>query len=443
MSTPIQNLLRRHLAYLATLARKIKRMLTFHDHIDHRGRPKRLAYVLLFALALSARIGYLLVFRPAFQEWPDCRHYEAIGWRLAQGLPYDDPTESPPAIYRPPLVPVYIATVYRILGRAPLAAQLGNALLGALGVLALARCASILGGANAGVTAGLTAALYPYFIFVTGTCYPEALGIPLISTLVLVLVKNTCSPRLPRAAMGTLGALIGIGALCRPNWLVTLPLAIPAVYLARRSRGKPTPFASLGIALVAWACVWTPWSVRNLLTYDGLILITASGGLNFYYGNHPEATWLSKTAVPPPPQFPGLGPKDTERRLYSLGWQYVREDPERFISLWAAKLLGQWQPMPNIKDHEIPPLKVAVAAVSYTLLLFSTIVGVVPAIRNRRSEILLLLSIAVADSCLAAFFIAPTRLRLPFDNVLILTAVMVLLRSPRRNADTILTSVNR
>ena len=102
----------------------------------HQGRAcnltaSRRVTLLIFLLALGVRLTYVGIDgREQWQAWPDSRHYEKIGWRLARGVGYDDPSESPPAIYRPPLLPFVIAAVYRTIGQYPLAVQSVQAVLG-------------------------------------------------------------------------------------------------------------------------------------------------------------------------------------------------------------------------------------------------------------------------------------------------------------------------
>ena len=397
------------------------------------GRPQTLRTV-LFALcvfigALGTREAYLLIVRPDYAAYPDTQHIERIAWRLAQNAGYDDPYESPPAIYRPPLSPFLISLVYRLVGRVPAAFQHVQAVIGAIGAVCLYSCAVLLFSRRAGLIAGLGASIYPYFVYLTGVFYPEAIGVPLFSGCTLLFVIASRGDRFNMLSMGCLGVALGLCALCRPNWLLSAALLIPAVCLSRYLSHRRITAWPVVVSVVAWATVWTPWTIRNLRTYQAPILITASGGYNFYLGNAPDATWDSKTAVSLPPDYPGSEGiiassevSQIEREWYRLGWDRVREQPFRAVVLWAGKLLHLWQPLPSIKHHRVASGQLVLACVSYAVLLMAGLVGIIAQTRARIWELPLLLSVAVVDSCLVAVFITPVRLRLPFDAILILAA---------------------
>ena len=382
--------------------------------------------VAVFLLAFAVRIGYLAVFRPGVEDWPDSRHNERIGWRLAQGEPYDHPEENPPASYRPPLLPFLIASIYRLVGRDPFVVQCSIAMLGAAGACALALAGRQMGRPQTGIWAGIAAALYPHHVFVCGTLYPEAIGVPLLELLVLLFVMNVCRDRMALTPMILLGAVLGLCALCRANWLVTLPLCLPLLYLCRRWRGRPSRMGLFPVAILAWLILWCPWAARNTLTHGGPMLITASGGKNFFLGNNPGSRWNSKTGVPILPEIVQrerelrTDPRALEAFFYEIAWGHVRSDPLRYLRLWLGKLAYLWQPFDSIKHHSIALYAVLLASGSYLAVLFWAVLGVVTAVRNREWIIPALLLLCLADSVLISLFITPHRLRIPFDSILLL-----------------------
>lgn len=410
-------------------------------HPDHPAFAATLRLALIvFVLTLATRTAYLVVLQPHFGDWPDARHIEQIGWRLAQGQGYDHPGDNPPAIYRPPAMPMLIATVYKFVGRKPFVVQLVLATLSSLSVVALFYAACRLVRPKMGFLVALAAAVYPYFVFVAGTFYPEALGVFLLSLLALVFLLNVQRPRASVPGMLLLGGIVGLCGLCRPNWLITLPLAIPLVYVCRRLLHLESRPAPVFAALLAWGLVWSPWTIRNTFAYGHPIPVSASGGKNFYLGNKADARWNSKTAVSVPQEVIEReyelrnDPPALERYFYGLAWQYVRDNPLRCLGLWCGKLAHLWQPIPAIKDHKIAALKLVAAAVPYTLLLLAAVAGAVIAIRRRCWELLALLTLVVLDSALVAAFITPARLRIPFDVILLITAGLALAAAGWRKA---------
>lgn len=396
--------------------------------------------ILILVVGLVPRLAYIGLFgRDEWRAWPDSRHYERIGWRLAQGSGYDSPEESPPAIYRPPLVPFIIGSVYSITGRRPLAVQLLQAILGALACVFVGLSAARLYGCRVGVAAALTTALYPHFVYLPAVFYPEAVGVVLVGLCMLLFIANADRIQLRLPYMVALGFCTGLGALCRPNWLLTLPLLIPAVYAGRRVRGLASPMGPGAAAVLAWVVVWAPWTARNFCAYGAPVLITCGGGLNFYLGNNPHATWNSKTDVPKPAIMNDLRsdrPQDLDREFYQLGLEYVRKNPGRTIQLWLGKLINYWQPLPEIKDHPIGLLAMAVATIPSVAVLLGALCGVVAALLRRDCMLVILLAVPLIDSSVTAIFITPSRLRIPFDSILILAGVVCVasLRSGQRAA---------
>ena len=407
-----------------------------YPHTMRRGAaPVTLA---LIVLALCVRGGYLINFKPDVMEWPDGRHNEAIAWRLAETGQYDDPADNPPAIYRPPLLPFTIAAVYEFAGREPRVVQGVLALLGAIGVGFLHRVALHLTTSRVALLVALAAAFYPYFSFVCGTFYPEALGVPLMALAALLFVVNCQSARMRATPMLLLGVTIGVGALCRPNWLVSLWLLVPMVYAVRWLAGRPRSLPLVALALVVWIGVWSPWTLRNWRAYGKPILITASGGKNLYLGNKPDATWNSKTAVEVTEEDLAAearwhnDPPALEKYYYGKAFEHIRANPGRFVSLWLGKFVHLWQPMPSVKDHDVSTYKVLIAAGSYGCLLLAAFVGFARAAVTRRWELLALLALLLIDAFVISFFITPARLRIPFDVILLLAAGYAF--APRRHA---------
>ncbi|RMF81536.1 MAG: hypothetical protein D6744_07080 [Planctomycetota bacterium] len=396
--------------------------------LDSRARRTLRTTVALVVLALLARCAYLLVFQPDVADWPDGRHNEQIGWRLASEGRYDDPADNPPAIYRPPLLPLTIAAVYELFGREPRAVQFTLALFGALGVGLLHRAALRLMSSRAALIAGAAAAAYPYFVFVCGTFYPEALGVPLMALVALLFLANCQSERMRVGSMLSLGLAVGLGALCRPNWLVSLWLLVPLVYVTRWLAGRPRAIVPMAAALLVWVGVWSPWTVRNWRAYGKPILITASGGKNLYLGNKPDATWSSKTGVKITAEDLVAearwhnDPPRLEKYYYTRALEHIRRDPARVAWLWLGKFAHLWQPVPSIKSQNVAAAKVAAAAIPYACVALLAVIGFLRAAASRRWELVALLALLLIDAAVISFFITPARLRIPFDVVLLLAA---------------------
>jgi 4-amino-4-deoxy-L-arabinose transferase-like glycosyltransferase len=163
--------------------------------------------------------------------------------------------------------------------RALTAIKLGQAVLGALLVVALARLGAALFGARAGGAAGLLAALYPDLAWYAAHFWSETLFLAFLWWGMERLVAADGAPGF-RAAVAA-GALWGLAVLTRETNLYFVPVA--AVWLAwgraGSGRRKAAAFALAAIVVVA------PWTYRNWLTLDAFIPVSTAGGQNLFQGN--------------------------------------------------------------------------------------------------------------------------------------------------------------
>jgi hypothetical protein len=92
-----------------------------------------------------------------------------------------------------------------------------------------------------------------------------------------------------------------------------------------------------------------PWTVRNAIEMDSLLLITSSAGLNFRIGHAPYSTghWThgahDELGVG---EFPGRTEAEvrSQRQGFSRGLSYFVSHPGREVELVAPKLFWLWRP---------------------------------------------------------------------------------------------------
>ena len=83
-------------------------------------------------------------------------------------------------------------------------------------------------------------------------------------------------------------ATLGVAALCRPNYLLMIPLLIFGILVVHRRRLRETVIPILILILVPSVTIGTV-TLRNYVVGKDFVLISANGGITFAQGNNPWA----------------------------------------------------------------------------------------------------------------------------------------------------------
>ncbi len=83
-------------------------------------------------------------------------------------------------------------------------------------------------------------------------------------------------------------ATLGVAAICRPNYLLMIPLIIFGILVVHRKQLRETPIPILILILVPSAIIGTV-TPRNYVVGKDFVLISANAGITFAQGNNPWA----------------------------------------------------------------------------------------------------------------------------------------------------------
>jgi tetratricopeptide (TPR) repeat protein len=83
-------------------------------------------------------------------------------------------------------------------------------------------------------------------------------------------------------------ATLGVAAICRPNYLLMIPLIIFGILVVHRKRLRETPIPILILILVPSVIIGTV-TLRNYVVGKDFVLISANAGITFAQGNNPWA----------------------------------------------------------------------------------------------------------------------------------------------------------
>jgi 4-amino-4-deoxy-L-arabinose transferase-like glycosyltransferase len=359
---------------------------------------------------LVVRLVYLVAFARHYRPRSDADHYQTIAAAVAHGdgisarFPF---TYEHPTAFRPPLYPVLLGAVYRVIGVHVGAGQLLNVALGVVVVVLAALLGAQIAGHRGGVAAGIAVAVYPPLLANDVVILSEPLSLALLLAMILLLVRG-------RPAWA--GLACGLLALTLPS--AQLLLVGVAVWLVWRAGWRDAArFGAVTVIVVA------PWVVRNWVLLGDPVVVS-SNGFNFVstYSNEAAESGGFADAV-----FDDrfLRVNQTNRSEVDLDNAYrthavdaVRDDhviPLRVIRHNAARYFDL-RPDVNESAERVDGRNITVRDVTLPLVYVVTVAGIVGLWRARpRRGAELLLVQAAYFTVASIVIVAVPRLRAPLD----------------------------
>jgi 4-amino-4-deoxy-L-arabinose transferase-like glycosyltransferase len=307
---------------------------------------------LILLAALLARVAFLVLFGDTLSL--GASGYDAYAANLIEGQGYTRFEDRSGDSDLPPLYPFFLAGVYTVLGRDPLAVAAVQAVLD----LVVVGLVLIIGRRVAGETVGLLAAtfygLYPYLLFQNLSVNDTGLFILLLAAG--IALTYTARDSQHWAAAAGVGVALGLAALTKTLVLLLVPLL--ALWWGRQIGWRTA--LRLGLALgIALLAVVAPWIVRNTRLHGEFVAISTNGGSNLYQGNNPcvadylargwDAQWVD--CLNPRPA--GQSEVEADRWYRAQALDYLREHPGEWPRLLGTKLFVLWNP--RIMPYGVPP----------------------------------------------------------------------------------------
>jgi 4-amino-4-deoxy-L-arabinose transferase-like glycosyltransferase len=260
--------------------------------------------------------------------------HDQMAWRLASTGEY----QLDKGLMTAPAYIYLMAGVYALVGHAPVAVRLLNALLGLLALWGLWQLARRLAGECVANLTLLLGALHPHLLMISGWLYTENLALPLTVWAVYGLLYW-------RTGWGyaASGALLGLLALTRANFLPFV--AIAGAWLLWRERGWRPPALLLTTALLTVA----PYVAYISARYGAFVPI-GRGGYVLLWANNAHADggfdphFLERTLTiggetkPVRAWLDATDPIERDRQAMRLALQWIWENPAQWLGLLGRKL---------------------------------------------------------------------------------------------------------
>ncbi len=306
--------------------------------------------VLAWGLAVRAIVG-----APLWSADPlaralisDPAYYDGWARTLAAGGSF----EAGQPYWLPPLYPWCLSLLYRVTGGALLATYAVQALAGLLGTFLLAALADRCAGRRAALAAAWMWTLYaPVLLFEQRLLgVNAALPLSLLGAWLLVLgCERLNRDRAVRALPALAGLCFGLACLARPNLLLLAPLAVLGAWLdrARAAASRPWRVAVL-LGALGLAGGLAPGLLSNLERSGQPVLVSANGGVNFWFGNRPGAHGTFHAPGPEWGRIELQREVSVARASEALGEPV---DERRASAWWSARGRAYWieQPFQALK----------------------------------------------------------------------------------------------
>ena len=435
--------------------------------------------LLLTGLGLLIRLAYVLFIERGDPLSGDGVYYHEAANLLADGFGFTEPwrflhggaqealfVEDPstivptantalpvghiePTAGHPPLW-VLLLGASSVLGFTSVTAhQLVGVLCGAVGVAVVGwaghQLGSITGIRWTGPVAAALAAVHAGFWLNDGLVMSESLVVPVTALLLGQAVRTARSPTSRDIIL--LGLVGGLAALTRAELVLALPvLALP---LLARSGGSTTVRLRryVGVGLVA-AVVMAPWVARNLTVFDEPVLLSNGTGILVaqtncdatYFGDK-QGSWRFECALPQPlgPDGEAVDESVRDVRYRQRGIDYLTDHPARFATHVVPKRIGRYwgiyAPIGQLRaDILVEGRSFRLSVLGYVQFAALAVLAVVGGreVRRRRGPLMLLVTLPVVGTLVAALTMGSTRYRVPAEVALVLLAAVALSTLRRR-----------
>lgn len=312
-----------------------------------RARRDAVCGAAVFTIALGVRLVYLYqsAAAPTFHTpVMDAADYDILARCLLDG---GEPSTS--LFWQPVFYPLFLTVVYALSGSSILAARLVQCVLGAVTCWLTYRLGRRLFGRKVGFVAGLITALYGPLIFFETELL--ATGWAAFWAVALVLLLGAARQRLHWAVAVAVGVGGALSVVTRPTFLLFL-LAASLWLTCSWARKRPGP-RRLGLCLVGlaggFALVAVPVAAANYRLNNHFGILPASGGINLYLGNNPEAEvttayrpgrqWSALSTIPARHGVTG-DVWTVQQFYYDRAVAYARRQPGAFVRGLGHKTLG-------------------------------------------------------------------------------------------------------
>ncbi len=391
---------------------------------------KKNGAVILILIMLAGMILQLAVLFIAMEpdevEWFDPQDYIRIGRELAQWQPFST-IENERNLYFSPGYPYILAAMIKVVGPRVISIRLFHILLFPFFLYFLYRLGKDWKNELTGLILAAIALVYPFYIYVPLSLYPEAVLLYLLPFIAWLMLRNGRVPRWLSLLLS--GAVIALAVMIRPTAIFIIPVFV--FYVVFKSGWKFKKFLITGflICIIPVLAV-SGWMLRNNSVH-GKFIFSSAGGYNLLMSYNQNASIRVKLDYPLPERIQQrIDNAATKEEVQVIAREetldFIKNNPTKALKLAFFKQLDLWNPFPRTtttSGFARSQFKI-IAAVPYILFL---ILGIFGLIRYRKDSFIIALVCLTLLNCLLNGIIAVSvRYRLITDFVFLLLAATVI-----------------
>ncbi|HKO45923.1 MAG TPA: glycosyltransferase family 39 protein [Pyrinomonadaceae bacterium] len=294
--------------------------------------------VCVFALALAIRLIFVI-----FYQWApeDAIGYDALASNLLAGNGFSWDLTPPyyPNLFRTPVYPVFLASIYAVAGHHDTVVYLVQAVIGSATCCLTYLIARRYWDRRVALIAGLLSATYlhaAYFVSakLTETVFTFLMCGAIYFVIVALQKQNW---RLMVAA----GLAMGLAILCRPEAMLFPLILLPLLLVPRHSRLARLKLAS--VLVIATFVILVPWFIRNSqVSGRRMGLVSHGPGLIFWQTTLPYFNWNTFVYGPGSEHDPLVRTLTTEQLTFNqaadlepafwrAGFENILRDPKAYL----------------------------------------------------------------------------------------------------------------
>lgn len=381
----------------------------------------------------------------------DVDAYLEIGRNLAAGEGFSKDVPAHATAYRPPLLPLVLALIFR-LGGSPWILGGLHVVLGTLTTLLTLRVGSLLQLPCARFLAAALVAMDPVLVQYTSLPMTETLCAFLVAVWMWIRLEFpvSASPgkiRLRNALWE--GVALGLLSLCRPAFLAGAGLILVLDFarsgllspLSEPSRGRAFPGLLRFLTTVAgMSLLLLPWTVRNGVVIGKFTPATTHGGYTFLLANNTvfyrevlQKPWGTAWALESLLRWQkgledelslaGIQPFQEvarDRWMYSKANQEIQATPDLFWQACLWRAVRFWDVAPWGRQGNGGPFLIWSVALFYSMVLFGLVIGITNLRQDGRFDGWVFLILVLALWLTHWFFWTDMRMRAPIVPILAL-----------------------